>query len=216
MSDTSFYGQAGLTSPNSEFTKIRFAIRQELAKHRSSIPVKVVSVQGGGVGAPPVLSVQPLINQIDGLGNSTPHGVVNGISVARNQGGGSAVINDPQPGDIGWMSISDRDMSALVAANGAQSNPGSYRRASLSDGVYTGAILNQAAPKQYLYFNNTAGGVTLVDQFGNKIITENGKVAVVPGSGNIVFLGGDGVTGSYDWVVTNSGPCTNFVKGRYA
>ncbi|MCB2106350.1 MAG: phage baseplate assembly protein [Rhodobacteraceae bacterium] len=39
------------------------------------------------------------------------------------------------------------------------------------------------------------------------------KVTVVPGDGKIVYLGGDGQTGSYDFISTPSGPSIN-VKAR--
>lgn len=61
--------------------------------------------------------------------------------------------------------------------------------------------------------NVTATTITLTDSFGNKVIMESGKIALVP-SGE-VYLGGDGTTGSFDFVQTVSGASTN-VKARYA
>jgi hypothetical protein len=60
----------------------------------------------------------------------------------------------------------------------------------------------------------TPTGVSIVDANGNEIVTSSGKVFVKPGSGD-VYLGGDGVTGSYALVTTASGPSMN-VKARYA
>ena len=66
------------------------------------------------------------------------------------------------------------------------------------------------------------GATTLYDANKNRIdlnadgvaITAAGsKITVKPPSGGIVFLGGDGSTGTYDFVLTPSGPSIN-VKAR--
>ncbi len=132
-----YFGQAGLTAASSDLNALTFLIRQELSKVRTNVPVKIVAVHGGGVGAAPTVDVQPLIKQTDGQGNSTDHGIIYNIPVSRSQGGGSAIINDPKVGDIGHMSISDRDTSALKANQGKTSTPGSQRMHDMSDGIYT-------------------------------------------------------------------------------
>ena len=226
-----YYGQLTDTDANDEFNSHTFHIRQQIAKVRTGIPVKVVAVNGGGVAAPPTIDVQPLVTQIDSQGNATSHGVIHGIPVARTQGGASAIISDPVVGDVGYMVIADRDISSLKANAGAQSNPGSFRRHNLSDGVYVGAILNATAPSQYVQFVSGGGvkvvdslgnsivtgssGVTITDKFGNVVSMASGKVAVSPGGGGIVYLGGDGSTGSYSPVTTTAGPSTT-VQARYA
>ena len=212
MSDTTQYpGQMGAPSGNSPTAAMEFIIRQALGLVRSGVPVKVVAIHGGGVGAPPTVDVLPLVNQIDGLGNSQPHVTVFGLPVQRMQGGSSAIIIDPVIGDIGWLTAGDRDMSA-VKATGAQSNPGSYRRFSLSDGVYHPGIINPGNPNQYIQFKTT--GIVIHDVNGNEIGLQNSDphIYVKPAAGN-VFLGGDGKTGSFDFVLTPSGPSIN-VKAR--
>lgn len=59
-------------------------------------------------------------------------------------------------------------------------------------------------------------GVILQDKDGNGIVqidTTNKKIIVNPKSGWTCFLGGDGSTGTYDFVMTASGPSIN-VKAR--
>jgi hypothetical protein len=128
------------------------------------VPVKIIAVHGGGVGAAPTVDVQPLVNQMDGIGDKTDHGIIFGVPVQRSQGGGNSVINDPKVGDVGYMAVADRDISALKGNEGGQSNPGSFRRHSMSDGVYMGAILNPAVPNQYVQFTET--GVKVVGAGG--------------------------------------------------
>jgi hypothetical protein len=176
MSDQGFFGQQTTSDDTSEINRLRFLIRQELALHRSNIPVKIVAVHGGGVGAPPTVDVMPLINQTDGQGNQTPHGVIYGIATSRNQGGTNGIINDPKVGDIGHMSIMDRDISALKANAGAQSNPGSFRRGNMSDGIYHGAIVNPANQDQAVQF--TEGGVKIFDKNGQVIEFAAGAITV--------------------------------------
>ncbi len=162
-----YFGHAGQTSNSTEFNALSFMMDQRLSQVRTAVPVKIIAVHGGGVGAPPTVDVQPLVNQVDGKGNKTDHGIIYGIPCSRAQGGGNAVINDPIVGDVGHMLVSDRDISSLKANEGKQSNPGSARTHDMADGVYHGAILNSGTPDQYVHFTST--GVTIQDKSGNVI-----------------------------------------------
>ncbi|WP_267550394.1 Gp138 family membrane-puncturing spike protein [Rhizobium rhizogenes] len=192
-----FFGQQGTFDDSSDYNARDFHIRQKIGEVRTLVPVKVIAVHGGGVGPAPTIDVQPLINQIDGQGNQTPHGIIYGIPVSRSQGGGNTIINDPKAGDLGHMSVADRDMSALKANKGQTSNPGSYRMHDLADGVYHGNLFNQAAPDQYIHFRDD--GITLADRNGNIIETKPGSIAMtgnltVTGEVTAGFGGGDAVT----------------------
>ncbi|MBB3743919.1 hypothetical protein FHX10_003418 [Rhizobium sp. BK591] len=187
-----FFGQRGITDGNDLYNTIRFMIQQELRETRTAVPVKIVGVHGGGVGAAPTVDVQPMVTQIDGQGNQTPHGVIYGLPVSRNQGGNAAVINDPVVGDVGHIVISDRDTSALRSNDGAQSNPGSFRHHNLADGVYHGAMLNPATPNRYINFNGP--GISIADEFGNTIVTSSAGITLngvlIDRNGNIGTPGG--------------------------
>lgn len=167
MSDEG-YGQLAPTDLTSDFNRQSFLINQILARVRTMVLVKVVTATGeGAVAAPGTVSVQPLVNMTDGQGNSTPHGTINNIPVFRVQGGGNAIILDPAVGDIGWMAVADRDISAVKATSGEVSNPGSLRKFDLADGVYIGGFFGDA-PTQYIQFNSD--GVTIADKNGNKLV----------------------------------------------
>lgn len=176
MSEVGNYGQQTPTDSNSQFANIAFLIQQMLGHVRTSVPVKVLAVHGGGVGPAPTVDVQVMVKQMDGSGNASSHSTIFNIPVARNQGGANAIINDPKVGDIGHMVVSDRDISSVQANNGAESNPGSFRRHDLADGVYHSAMLNPANPSQYIIF--TATGVSIVDMNGNMIVMGPGKITV--------------------------------------
>lgn len=132
-------------SPTGEYDAMLRVVRQVLAGAHFCALARVVSVESGKV------DVQPLVNMLDGEGNAIPHGVINDLPFLRLQGGGNAVIIDPQAGDIGLVVVTDIDSSSAIAARDT-ANPGSMRRNDLADGFYLGGLLN-AAPTQYVKFN---------------------------------------------------------------
>ena len=151
-------GQQTLTSDMSDANAVAFQIKQGLARMATAMPVKVLSVTNSG-GITPVgyVDVQPLVNQVDGAGNSVPHGTVHGLPYSRLQGGSNAVILDPSVGDIGVIVAASRDISAVKNTKAA-ANPGSFRRHDFADGMYVGAVLN-GTPTQYVAFSG--GGVSI-------------------------------------------------------
>lgn len=153
-----YAGQEWFQSGGSDFNAVDFCIRQVVAEKAFCGLVKVISVTGGGVGVPSIVSVQPMVNQQDVLANQTPHGIVYNIPCFRLQSGLGAVILDPVVGDIGMAVICDRDISN-VKATGAVSPAGSFRQHSWSDGVYFGSVLG-GAPTQYVQITQT--GVNIV------------------------------------------------------
>ncbi len=145
------YGQQWPSDSGSDLNNVAFVVRQMIARLETMRLVQVKAVHGNGdVAAPGTVDVLPLVNQADGGGYSKPHGTVYGIPWWRLQGGGSAVICDPEVGDIGFVAVSNRDISKVKATR-AQADPGSYRRFDLADGVYVGALLGNA-PTKYVLF----------------------------------------------------------------
>jgi hypothetical protein len=114
----------------------------------------------GTVDAPGFVDVLPLVNQVDGDGNSTPHETVHNLPFFRLQGGRNAAIIDPEPDDIGLACFASRDTSN-VETTGKQAPPASLRRFDWADGLYLGAFPQSGAPPtQYVQFN--ASGITVV------------------------------------------------------
>lgn len=161
MSNSPNLGHAGAQqagSGASEYNSLAFVMRQILSRVNTSMPVQVRAVTNtGGLAAVGFVDVQPLVNQIDGSGNSVPHDVVRHLPYSRMQGGANAVIIDPEVGDIGIVVFCSHDIST-VASTRAQANPGTRRRFDMSDGVYLGGILG-AAPTQYVQFS--AAGIRI-------------------------------------------------------
>jgi hypothetical protein len=154
-----YYGTQKPTDGSSEYNAMLFVVRSLLEQNNHVALVKVVNVDApGGLAPAGTVDVQPLVNQIDGQGRPVPHAVVNGITYFRAQGGANAIIIDPEVGDVGLCVFADRDTSAALS-NKDQSNPGSMRRNSMSDGFYFGGMVN-AIPEQYVMF--TEDGITIL------------------------------------------------------
>ena len=157
MSD-SFTGQLNSQSNVGAYNEFAFVFAQMLGKRCFCAVVQVVACSNSGaVAAAGTVDVQPLVNQVDGVGNAVPHHVIHGLPYQRMIGGTSAVIIDPAVGDIGYCVFADRDISSVKATQ-KQANPGSRRRNNWSDGIYIGGILN-GIPTQYVEFN--ASGITV-------------------------------------------------------
>jgi hypothetical protein len=162
-----------------------FAIQQALSKLQTATLVRVEAcTNNGGVSPIGTVDVTPLVNQIDALGNATPHITVFGLPYLRIQGGTNAVIIDPQPGDIGVAVFASRDISKVKNTQ-AQANPGSGRQYEFPDGIYLGTVLSKAAPQQYIQFNS--GGINLVSP--QEIQIQSSGDTDITASGNIILSG---------------------------
>lgn len=198
------YGQQDPNDSSNRFNSVAFAVRQMMARIETMMPVKVLSVTGGGgaIAAAGTVSVQPLVNQIDGQGNASPHGQINGIPWWRLQGGTGAVIADPKEGDFGYIIAAARDISAVKQTPGIQ-NPGSFRKHNYADGIYVGGVFNQA-PKQYLAFSDQ--GITIADSNGNVIKFSSSGIEI---DGNVTLKGNLAVQGN----ITATGEITRGLNG---
>lgn len=147
--DQAYAGLAGLDTPQGEWNRLEFAIRMVQGRQATATLVKVLAVSPGPTdGEPPRVDVQPLVSQVDGAGNGTPHGTIHDLPCFRYQAGGCAVIIDPVVGDIGLAVFAHTDISSVKATRAA-ALPGSRRRFDWSDGMYLGAMLG-AQPTSYV------------------------------------------------------------------
>jgi hypothetical protein len=159
MAVRSQVGQQTVYDHQSSHNAIEFVIQQALAKIATMTLVKVVSVTNNGQLSPVgFCDVQPMVNQMDGAGRAVPHGVIHHVPYARMQGGTTAIIMDPKPGDIGIAGFSHRDLSAVKNSK-APANPGSNRRFSYADGLYLGGTLN-GTPTQFIQFSDNGVNIT--------------------------------------------------------
>lgn len=138
-----------------EFDRITFMVQQALGKMQTATLVRIEScTNAGGLSPVGYVDVTPLVNQLDGQGNPTPHVTIYNVPYFRLQGGANGIIIDPQKGDIGVAVFASRDISQVKTTK-KQGNPGSHRQYSFADGMYLGGMLN-GTPTQYIQFS-TAG-----------------------------------------------------------
>lgn len=138
-----------------EFNNMAFMVQQALGKMQTATLVRIEScTNAGGLSPVGYVDVTPLVNQLDGQGNPTPHVTIYNVPYFRLQGGANGIIIDPQKGDIGVAVFASRDISQVKTTK-KQGNPGSHRQYSFADGMYLGGMLN-GTPTQYIQFS-TAG-----------------------------------------------------------
>lgn len=187
------FGYTGTLEPQSGATPydaMTYLVWQVLAKISTITLVKVVAVTNNGSVSPVgFVDVQPLVNQVDGAGNATPHGVIHNLPYFRLQGGANAVILDPQIGDVGMCGFATRDISAVKSSK-AQANPGSDRMFDWADGLYIGGMLN-GTPTQYVQFS--AAGINVVSP--TKIVLAAPEI-VLQATNTIGLTAGSEITNS--------------------
>lgn len=170
-----------------------FQIMSVLETVRVAMWVEVISCTNTGALIPTgTVNVQPLVNQKGADGTPIPYGTIYKLQYSRLQGGGNAVIIDPQEGDIGICLVCDRDSSSVIK-NKAAANPGSARKFDIADGVLIAWGLN-ATPNQYIQFNSS--GITIfspnninIQATGNITATAGGNITA-NASGNISATAG--------------------------
>ena len=178
-----YVGAAWYFTDANPFNALSFLAEQIAAGKAFAALVQVKSISGGtATGRPPRASVQPMVNQIDGLGNQVPHGTIYDLPCFRLQGGNGAVVLDPVVGDIGVAVICDRDISNVKKTT-AVGGPGSWRQNDWADGCYFGGFLN-SAPTQYVGFSGS--GIAVVTP---NAITLNGNNVTLDSVGNLTVIG---------------------------
>jgi hypothetical protein len=156
-----YVGFRGNAGDGSEINALRFVMQSVLSEVATSMVVKVAGVRSNGEVAPPgTIDVVPVVHQIDGMGNTHPHGTIFNVPYHRPQNGTNGIIMDPKAGDVGVIVCASRDISSVKANKGDASAPGSFRRHDLADALYVGTVIAKDAPEQYVQF--TDDGLTLL------------------------------------------------------
>lgn len=138
--------------PNTGGNSLKGALDSLIASHVNQIGpsmlVQVETVENGGTSITGKVTVRPMVQQQDALSRTRPHELIHSVPYLRIQGGTSALIIDPRPGDIGFIIISGRDHTHAVTTR-RPSPPASFRQFSMQDCVYVGGFLNNG-PDQFI------------------------------------------------------------------
>ena len=159
MADNQAYvGSMIRGTDTSDASIVEFMIRRVLGRSSTVSLVRVMAVRpGAGLDAVGSVDVQPMVHQVAGDGNAWPYATIPNVPYLRLQGGASAIVMDPQVGDIGLACFCAEDISTVKVTRQA-SPPGSRRRFSMGDALYLGGVLN-GVPSQYIRFDND--GITV-------------------------------------------------------
>ena len=189
---TKSIGQQFPSTATTEYDSLNFIVNQLISNLSTCTLAQVTATTRTGllerVG---FVDVQPLVHLINGNKDIMPNARLSNLPVFRLQSGNNAVIIDPEVGDIGIVVFASRDISsvkvnAIADKNKAASQPGSFRRYSLSDGLYIGGVLN-TTPTQYIRYNNT-DGITIHSPVK---ITINAPEVVVQGTTKVTVTSPD-------------------------
>lgn len=190
-----------------DYAALAFIIQQKISEISTLTLVRVVScTNDGGIAPVGTVTVQPLVNIMSGDRVAFQHKALYNLPYQRVQGGTSAVIIDPRPGDLGVAGFCSRDISAVKASQ-AEANPGSFRQFSMADGVYMMTCMGAVAPEQYIAFSDAGVKIVSPTLIELQAPTINLKGDVVQTGGDVTMSGDltvDGtVTGGTD-VIANT------------
>jgi len=181
---------------------MRYVISQMLARLATATLVEVITVHAGGVSALTTVDVQPIVNQIDGIGTATPHGTIYKMPAWRVLSANGQIVNDPVVGDIGLAIFCHSDISAAVA-NMAVSNPGSFRKFDWADGIYLGGLFNEE-PTQSIEI--TAQSIVITPGSGGVVVNGNlTATGTITGQTDVIAATVSGKTHVHSGVSTGSG-----------
>ncbi|EIC83977.1 phage P2 baseplate assembly protein gpV [Serratia sp. M24T3] len=111
--------------------------------------------------------VKPLVTPVNAANEEIDSQSVSGIPYFRLQMGSSAIIINPQAGDMGLMLVCDEDISNVLSGKAA-ATAATGQRHSRQFGVYLGGIgLLNGDPTEYIEF--TGSGINIVAPNGLKI-----------------------------------------------
>lgn len=184
-----YLGMADPTTAGHISNAVTFLVNQVVNKNWTLTLGLVKAVRGGGIDSPAVVDVQPMVNEMDGRAQATPHGTIYNVPCFRLQGGAGALVVDPAVGDIGILAVASRDISSVVK-NREPSNPGSFRTFDPADAMYIGGLLG-AAPSRYIQIVENAISIVFSESVKAELSADGFTVTV----GSVVLaVGTSGIT----------------------
>jgi hypothetical protein len=133
MQGNTTYNPAISSSPSNS---LEYAINQKLLTVNTVLPCRIEAINGDRY------TVQILINFIDSTGKPFQAPSIPDVPATVKQGGGAGVIIEYAVGDAVAVGFSQRDIS-IVKQQWAISNPGSYRKFSISDAIIIDRLTNE-------------------------------------------------------------------------
>lgn len=179
-----------------------WAIQRLIGRINTATLVRVLAVhpEPGAVG---FVDVEPMVQQVTTTGVVMPGAPLYRLPYLRAQGGVSAIILDPAPGDIGLAVFAQHDITG-AATTREPGPPATARRYDAGDGLFVGGFLN-ADPEQYVEFLPEAAGIN-VHTPGDLTVTAGGDATITVGGDLAVTVAGSVAVSAT--TTTWSGPVT--------
>lgn len=156
-----------------------FIVLQLLSRVHTATIVKVMSRTDN------LLAVQPMVLDKDTSDVVIDPGQIFNVPYLRLQGGQSAIVLDPQPGDHGICLFAERDITNVIKTR-APGAPPTTRTFFPGDAMYLGGLLN-GAPTQWVRFQPSGGidvhaaGDLSLDAAGSITIKAAGAISIEAG-----------------------------------
>lgn len=131
------------------------------------LPTRIVAVNGDRNA--PRVTVQPLVSLITTGGQQVARAQIASLPVFQFGGGGYLLSFPLQPGDLGWILASDRDIS-LFLQSGEASAPQTFRKQNFADSVFI-----PDAMRNYSIDSEDEGNAVLQSADGSVKITLSGN-----------------------------------------
>lgn len=184
-----------------------FIINQLISAIHTCQLVKVLAVRptAGKVG---FVDVLPQVQDTATDGVVIEQTPIYNVPYLRYQAGASAVIMDPEVGDIGLALVAERDITAFK--NTVQPGPAATaRQYSSADALYIGGVLN-ADPTQWVKFKPGAAGIEIVTP-GDLTMNAAGDMAVTVGGTLNVSVTGAATLSAASWTINGATTFNNNV-----
>lgn len=154
-------------------------------KTQNSLPVKVTFISSDRK----FVNVQPQIMMIDADGGTINRAEIKGVPVITSGAGGFLISFNIQVGDLGWIEVSDRDISLFKQSYGI-SKPNTARLHDFSDSRFVPDIMTN-----FTISGEDAAAMVIQNRSGTvKIALDEDAIRITKNSVTFV-LAGDSVTG---------------------
>lgn len=199
---------APLSAFGSDYNAQIFLIKSIISQSVSTaIPVRVDKVtRAAEEGGANYVSVTPLICQTDANGNVLPQVSIPKLPYFRLQHGTSAIILDPEVGDVGFAVFAQQDTSNLTGGN-TPIAPGSFRSFDMSDGFYFGGFWGKV-PTSFVKVENE----TITIKTPKTIAAISGGDITIDAATNISVTAGSSISVKAGATVTIDAPNTTITK----
>lgn len=138
---------------------LQFVLKKFLQNVDGMLPAQVVAYDR--INKPSFVQVKPLIKILKTDGTSVSRDFIPEIPVFIGGGGGFFISYNLKPGDLGWISANDRDISLFIQ-NQTEAEPNTVRVKSFSDAVFYPSVL-----WNYVIAPEDAEGLILSSNDGN-------------------------------------------------